>query len=481
MLFPTVAFALFFVVAFLVNWVLRPRHDLWRVAMVALSFYFYGYWNVKFTALLAASILGNWLAGHAMARHRTDPGSRVSDVDPIGRQILIVAVASNLAVLGFFKYYGFFATSLSNALDAIGIGVSPPFLEILLPVGISFFTFQAISYVIDVSRGDIDEPMALMDVAFYLAFFPQLVAGPIVRATDMIDQIRVAPDPRRIPVYEALALIAGGLFKKVVISSYLASEIVDPVFAVPSQYSRWEVVAAVYAYAIQIFADFSGYTDIAIGAALLLGFRFPQNFDSPYRAISIQDFWRRWHITLSTWLRDYLYIPLGGNRMGTLFTYRNLMLTMVLGGLWHGAAWNFVIWGTIHGAALSAERWLGTVWRPLGAPPALVAVGRWLLTFHIVCLAWIFFRARDFAGALDMLERILSGGPSATSLVSVLMVLAIGAMLAWQLLPSTLGRQIQGRFALMPLGVQALALALVLSAIDAFGPEGVAPFIYFQF
>ncbi len=480
MLFPTTAFAAFFTVAFLVNWLLRPRHDLWRLSMVALSFFFYGYWNAKFTGLLAASVIGNWLAAHAVAVDRIEVGGK-TQLGPAGRRALRVSVALNLVVLGFFKYYGFFATSLTNALDSIGIGASPPLLEILLPVGISFFTFQAISYVIDVSRGEFDSPMTLLDVAFYLSFFPQLVAGPIVRATDMASQITAAPDPRRIPTVEAIWLIGGGLFKKVVISSYLSTQIVDPVFAVPSQYSRWEVLFAIYAYAVQIFADFSGYTDIAIGCALLLGFRFPQNFDSPYRALSIQDFWRRWHITLSSWLRDYLYIPLGGNRGGTLLTYRNLWLTMVLGGLWHGAAWNFVLWGGIHGTALAVERFASSVWRPIGLPVQLVAGARWFITFHVVCLAWIFFRASDATLAFDMVERIIGGGASSSSLVSLLLVATIVAMLLSQMAPQWIGAQTQRQFGALPLYAQGLSLALLLTAIDVFGPEGVAPFIYFQF
>lgn len=480
MLFPTAAFAIFFTLAFAANWMLRPRHELWRISMVALSFYFYAYWNWKFAFLLGASIVGNWLVAHAVAAGRTQT-SQGFELSPAGRNALRVGVAGNLVVLGFFKYYGFFATSLVNALDSIGLGASPPLLEILLPVGISFFTFQAISYVIDVSRGEFERPMVLGDVAFFLSFFPQLVAGPIVRATDMASQIAIAPDPRRIPAVEAFTLIGAGLFKKVVISSYLSAEIVDPVFAVPGQYSRWEVMVAVYAYAIQIFADFSGYTDIAIGCALLLGFRFPQNFDSPYRALSIQEFWRRWHITLSSWLRDYLYIPLGGNRGTTWLTYRNLWLTMVLGGLWHGAAWNFVIWGGIHGTALAIERWVSSVWRPLGVRRELVAAGRWFVTFHVVCLAWIFFRAPDAAFAFEMIGRIVGGGPSFTPIVTTLLLVVIVAMIAVQLVPRDVGVGVQRRFGALPIHLQGLTLALFLTAIDAFGPEGVAPFIYFQF
>lgn len=445
--------------------------------MVALSFYFYAYWNVKFSLLIAVSIGVNWLLGHAVVAGRLPDGSLGS----AGKNAVRIGVIANLGLLGFFKYYGFFATSLINLLDRIGIGASPPLIEVLLPVGISFYMFQAISYIIDLGRGDHDQPMALLDFAFFLSFFPQLVAGPIVRATEMVDQIATPPDPRRIPATEAILLIGGGLFKKVVVSSYLSAEIVDPVFAVPSQYSRWEVIVAVYAYAVQIFADFSGYTDIAIGCALLLGFRFPQNFDAPYRSLSIQEFWRRWHITLSSWLRDYLYIPLGGNRQGTLMTYRNLWLTMVLGGLWHGAAWNFVIWGLIHGSALAVERWVTSVWQPIGMPTAVVTVLRWLTTFHIVCFAWIFFRAADASLAFDVIRQIFSGGAVPSTLVTGLILGLIMVMIGVQVMPRLDAARWRQRFGELPLYVQGLTLALALTAIDAFGPEGVAPFIYFQF
>ena len=240
----------------------------------------------------------------------------------------------------------------------------------------------------------------------------------------------------------------------------------------------------VYAYAIQIYADFSGYTDIAIGVALLLGFRFPQNFDAPYRALSIQDFWRRWHITLSNWLRDYLYIPLGGNRKGTLFTYRNLMLTMLLGGLWHGNTWTFVIWGAIHGGFLSLERAVRTVadnrgWS-LGLPEPVVRVLQWVLTFHVVCLAWVFFRAETFGHAIDMLSRLGDFG-AGNSVITPLLLITIVASIASQFVPSDWVRSAEGTFVRAGWAFQGVAFGVGLVAIDVLGPEGVAPFIYFQF
>ncbi len=487
MLFPTVAFALFFVVAFCANWLLRPHHGVWRVAMVALSFFFYGWWNWRFCFLLALSIVGNWLFGHAVGAARIettdDAGGTTTTLLASGRRTVKIAVAANLALLGVFKYYGFFATSFFNTF---GIEDAPPFVEqIVLPVGISFFTFQAMSYVIDMGRGEFGRPLPLLDVAFYLSFFPQLVAGPIVRATDMAEQIRVAPDPRTIPFTEAFWLIGRGLFKKVVISSYLATTLVDPVFDVPAQQTGLDTLIAVYAYAIQIYADFSGYTDIAIGCALLLGFRFPTNFDAPYRALTIQDFWRRWHISLSSWLRDYLYIPLGGNRGGRLFTYRNLALTMVLGGLWHGANWTFIIWGVIHGGALALERFASEqirsgAWQVPSIDPGLARFLKWFATFHVVCFAWVFFRADSFGLAVEVLGRIVGGG-FGIDLITALVIIVIVVMMVSQFVNDLAVQRAIAAFGGWHPAAQIAVAALGLTVIDGLGPEGVAPFIYFQF
>jgi D-alanyl-lipoteichoic acid acyltransferase DltB (MBOAT superfamily) len=478
-LFPTVAFALFFCVAFLANWLLRPRPTAWRVAMIGLSFFFYGYWDARFVALLAASIVINHVAALMIT------GSAAGSNGRRQRIALAVGVGVNLGILGFFKYYGFFVTSVANGLGRLGIETSPPLLDIVLPIGISFFTFQAISYLVDLSRGKLDGPLPLLNLGFYLSFFPQLVAGPIVRATDLAPQIDRRPDPRTIPAGEAFWLIAQGLLKKVVISSYLATNLVDPVFDVPGEHSRLDVLLAIYGYSVQIYADFSGYTDIAIGCALLLGFRFPKNFDSPFRALSIQDFWRRWHISLSTWLRDYVYIPLGGNRGGRVRTARNLALTMVLGGLWHGAAWTFLVWGAIHGAALIAERLVAGPLRRRRADqashlPQKVSTGlRWFVTVNVVGLSWVFFRADSVERALELLERLVVGGEP-SKLVSGLAIAVVVGAIGAQMVPQLVDR-LRLELGRAAPAAQALTLALALTAIDAFGPDGVAPFIYFQF
>ncbi|MEQ8843200.1 MAG: MBOAT family protein [Acidimicrobiales bacterium] len=475
MLFPTFAFALFFAVVLPLSWLLRPHALAWRVFVLSASFFFYGYWDARFVVLLAVSIVGNWFLAGAVRALAGEDGEPTAS----SRRVVRVAVAANLGLLGFFKYFDFFTASATDLLGNLGLPVDPPAIQIILPVGISFFTFQAMSYVIDVHRREI-APMALLDFAVYLSFFPQLVAGPIVRATEFAPQLDTPGDPRRVEAPEGIRLILVGLFKKVVVSSYLASEIVDPVFALPDRHTSLEILVAVYAYAIQIYADFSGYTDIAIGCALLMGFRFPQNFDAPYISRSIQEFWRRWHLTLSRWLRDYLYISLGGNRRGNLLTYRNLALTMVLGGLWHGAAWTFVVWGAIHGAAMVAERYLRARWKPIGLPAPVVAGLQWVLTFHIVCLAWIFFRAPTIGDAWNMIGRIMTQfGP--TPAITGLLVLVIGLSLVSQFVPASYPREADRVLARMPVALLALVIAAALTVIDALGPEGVAPFIYFQF
>ncbi|MFN0148034.1 MAG: MBOAT family O-acyltransferase [Dehalococcoidia bacterium] len=478
MLFPTVDFAIFFTAVLAIYWPLRRWPLAWRLFVVGASYSFYAYWDARFCLLLAASTLGNWLLGRVI--HRAMPGSLPTRRSRLG---LGAGVALNLALLGWFKYYGFFATEVKNGLADLGLDLPVPLLAIGLPIGISFFTFQGISYLVDIHRGQIEKPMKLLDFTVFQSFFPHLVAGPIVRASELGPQIARPLTAREVNTTLAFTLIFTGLVKKVVISSFLAERIVDPVFAVPGEHSSLEILLAVYAYAIQIYADFSGYTDIAIGCALLLGFRFPQNFDAPYRALSLQDFWRRWHMTLSRWLRDYLYIGLGGNRGSRLFTARNLMITMVLGGLWHGAAWTFVAWGAIHGLGLVIERMVPAL-RPASGRTAsrLTArdVVRWLITFHIVCAAWVFFRAESFGLALDVFEGAFTRWEAAPLVTPLVLVTVFGA-LALQFLPRDLHVRWQAGFSrVAPLG-QAACLAVGLVFIDALGPEGVAPFIYFRF
>ena len=465
MLFPTVEFAIFFPIVLAISWALMSRQPLWKPFIVVASYVFYAAADPRFCLLLAAITLVSQLA--AVAIHRTEN-------ERARKWLCAGGVVFDLGVLAVFKYYGFFVTDVSDTLDAIGLGMPLPLATIALPVGVSFFSFQAVTYVVDVKRRQ-TEPASLLDAAIYLSFFPHLVAGPIVRASEFLPQLKQPRNPDRVAVSAGLTLVALGLIKKVMIADYLAREVVDPVFAVPQAYSAPDAILAAYGYAAQIFCDFSGYTDIAIGLALLLGFVFPQNFNSPYRATGFRDFWRRWHMTLSRFLRDYLYIPLGGNRKGKFRTYLNLMVTMTLGGLWHGAAWNFVAWGAYQGTGLSAEHAIrGRLGRIF---PGWL---RWFVTFNLIVVGWILFRSTDLSLFGDYMAALVRSGPA--TLYSVPVVGAIILVVGLQLLPERPMEGIELRLGrLQPLLLGA-ALALVVLVIGATVPsQGVPPFIYFRF
>jgi len=473
-LFPTATFAIFFLLVLPLSWLTMPWPHRWRPFIVLASYVFYSWWDWRFVFLLAGCTLWNQVLAVRIWR---------SQVQSQRKALLVLALAGNIGLLGYFKYYDFFVSSSDNMAEIVGLDLPLSLKSIVLPVGVSFFTFMAISYVVDAYRGEF-EPTTLEKFAVYLSFFPHLVAGPIVRPSELIPQIETPRDPRRVDTSRAFYLIATGLFKKVVIANYLASSIVDQVFAAPGQHSSLEILIAVYAYAVQIYADFSGYTDIAIGIALLLGFQFPQNFDSPYAAVSVQDFWRRWHMTLSRWLRDYVYIPLGGNRGTSLATYRNLMLTMLIGGLWHGAAWTFVVWGGLHGGALAWERWRRERRSPPDAARRTTGPHVWaarIVTFHFVCFAWIFFRSDSFGAAWDMIEGLFTNWGAPSPLVTTGVLLAIAAGIGSQYLPARIPRLLMARFSRLPVLGQATVLALALMVTSVLGPEGVAPFIYFRF
>ena len=460
MLFPTVTFAVFLAIVLPLNWTLMRHQRVWRLFVLAASFVFYGWWDWRFVFLLAASIVGNQVL--AVAIHRADGVAR-------RKALLALAVAFDLGILAYFKYANFFLTSADNVIGTSWI------TNVTLPVGVSFYTFMAISYVVDTYRREL-VPTTLSRFAVFQAFFPHLVAGPIVRASELLPQLERPRDPRRVDTGRAFLLIVSGLFLKVVIANHLATHLVDGVFAAPGRHSSLEVLVAIYGYAVEIFADFCGYTNIAIGVALLLGFEFPQNFASPYTAVSLQDFWRRWHMTLSRWLRDYLYIPLGGNRKGRLLRYRNLLLTMLLGGLWHGAAWTFVVWGGIHGAGLVVERALG--WRP--HTRAQLWLGR-ILTFHVVCVAWVFFRADSLSRAGDVLGRLFSAWGESSPLVTTSVVLAILVGIGGQFVRPAAMQSVLASFERLPVVAQGAAVAVALTVTETLGPTGVAPFIYFRF
>jgi alginate O-acetyltransferase complex protein AlgI len=472
LIFPTATFTIFFLIVLPLSWLAMADMRRWRVFIIVASYIFYGWWDWHFVFLLAGSTL--WTQLFAVQVHKTPLKSR-------RKALLVIGLAGQLALLGYFKYYDFFVSSAHNLAADAGMGLPLSTRAIVLPVGISFFTFMAISYLVDVYRGDF-EPVSLPRFGAYLSFFPHLVAGPIVRPGELLPQMETPRDPRRVDTSRAFYLIATGLFKKVVIANYLATHITDQVFAVPRSHSSAEILVAVYAYAVQIYADFAGYTDMAIGLALLLGFKFPQNFDSPYAAVSLQDFWRRWHMTLSRWLRDYLYIPLGGNRKGRVRTYVNLMITMLLGGLWHGASWTFVVWGGIHGTGLAFEHSRRD--RPGYVAPTPSRAGIWvrrLITFNVVCFAWIFFRSDSMHQAWEMITGLVTrwGQPSplVTTGVIVWIVVGVGS----QYLPKLLPQLLMARFSRLPIVAQAAVLGGALMLANAMGPQGVAPFIYYRF
>jgi D-alanyl-lipoteichoic acid acyltransferase DltB (MBOAT superfamily) len=471
MLFPTVEFAIFFGLVFALSWACAGWPLVRKSVLVVASFIFYGWWDYRFAFLLFNCTMANYIFGLILDRY---------DHDKQRRLIATIAVIFNLGILAYFKYTGFFLSSLNDLLNTLGLDQAVKVAEVILPVGVSFYTFQGISYVVDIYQRRMQAVESPLDMLLFKSFFPQLVAGPIVRASDFLPQLSKTPSQLR--ATRALLLIAFGLLKKVVLANYLATDLVNPVFSSPKTHSTIDLILAAYGYAVQIYCDFSAYTDMAIGVALLFGYEFPTNFNQPYRAASLQDFWRRWHMSLSAFLKDYLYIPLGGSRGSSSKTYRNLMLTMILGGLWHGAAWTFVIWGTLHGAGLCVERALQhskastrqtrqTVWfKPFQI----------VFTFHYVCLAWIFFNAESLSSALSYL-RSLGNTEIQAKYLTPFSVFLIGCGLMTQFVKSDLLDKIEARAMQIPLPLQATAMAFVVVVVTALSPGSLAPFIYFRF
>lgn len=466
MLFNTAQFFLFFVIITALFYTV-PR-AMRRYLLLAGSYIFYASWNWKFVPLLLTITLIDYASAIWMERFK-DPARR--------KAFLILSLAVNLGFLGFFKYFNFGGSLLAQAM---GKPADAFFLQIVLPIGISFHTFQSISYVVDVYRGEQPAIRDIIDYALFIAFFPQLVAGPIVRAQEFFEDYFHWLRPTKEEVLRGALWMLLGLTKKMALADQFAL-IADAYFgkltAHPGMAAAW---SGVFAFAMQIFFDFSGYTDMAIGMALILGYHFPVNFMRPYLAFSITDFWHRWHISLSRWLRDYLYIPLGGNRGGELKTYRNLMLTMLLGGLWHGASVNFIIWGGYHGALLSLERIVGRK-KFLMPPSILLYPFRALLTFVLVCVGWVFFRAATLADSTYVLQQMFRGGfhRSEVLIPGWLLVFVGFAFLTaiaeerWEWIE----RMPRGR----ALAYVAMMVALLFS-VELFGvTEQAVPFIYFQF
>lgn len=455
-------------------YLLLQRKTTARLLFVSLfSYYFYYKSSGFYFFLLGIVTVSDFLLARWMYRTETSWKSKL---------IVCCSLCINLGLLCYFKYTNFFYEMLAPLWH----GTYHP-LDIFLPVGISFFTFQSLSYTIDVYRKDLKPLSNLLDYVFYVSFFPQLVAGPIVRARDFIPQIRqplyVSPEM----FGQGVFFIVSGLFKKAVISDYISVNFVERIFDNPGLYSGLENLFGVYGYALQIYCDFSGYSDMAIGIALLLGFRFPINFNSPYKADSVTDFWHRWHISLSTWLRDYLYISLGGNRKGKIRTYLNLFLTMLLGGLWHGASWNFIVWGGLHGVALAVHKYVRSL---LGRAKNYRSTG-WkrffavVLTFHFVCFCWIFFRNTTFEGSATMIRQIFTAfhpelaGQLFTGYWKVFLLMGVGYLL--HACPDRWQEACSRGMIRLPLVGQALVLILLVYLVMQVKSSDIQPFIYFQF
>ncbi len=473
MVFNSLEFIVFFIVFYAMYRLLPHRPQNWL--LLAASYYFYAAWDWRFLGLLIGSTVVDYSVALYLGRPHA-PAHR--------RRVLWISIAFNLGVLGFFKYYGFFADNLQALLASAGLGIAVPTLHVILPIGVSFYTFMTMSYVIDVYRREIEPTRDLLNFAVFVAFFPHLVAGPILRAASLLPQIARPRTPTRAQLSDGAWLVGWGLVKKVFVADNLAA-VVDSVFRNPDP-SAFEVLVGAYAFAFQIYGDFSGYSDIARGLSKWMGIELNLNFLFPYFVRSPQEFWRHWHISLSTWLRDYLYVPLGGNRGTRWLTYRNLLVTMVLGGLWHGAAWPFVIWGLYQGLLLVTYRWAseqarGSAWVAALEQPAWKAAG-WLVMFHLTCYGWLIFRADSTATLGRMTGALVTGwsmpSPGAGDLALRLLfyagpLVAAHAYEAW--------RQDLHAVPRLPLVARyAVCVALVYLTV-LFGEFGGSQFIYFQF
>ncbi len=444
--------------------------------VILFSLYFYYKSSGIYFLLLVFAAASDFMIAQAI--HRTERQSA-------RRWLVALSVAINLGMLGYFKYTNFLI-DIANQLFGEGF---LQFQNIFLPVGISFFVFQSMSYTIDVYRRQLQPLKNWGDYLFYLSFFPQLVAGPIVRARDFIPQIRRQPKVTHEMFGTGVFLILTGLFKKAIISDYISLNFVDRIFDEPLLYTGFECLMGIYGYALQIYCDFSGYSDMAIGIALLLGFRFPKNFDAPYQSATITEFWRRWHISLSSWLRDYLYISLGGNRKGRLRTYGNLLLTMLLGGLWHGAAIRFILWGALHGVALALHKlWLALIpnAKIMGSEMSRgYRIAGIFLTFNIVCFGWLMFRAESIQTVTLMLHQIAFNFNAAmipqvlSGYAGVFVLIGCGYLL--HLLPAKIDGVAQRFVVHTPMIFQVLLAAVMIWCVMQIKSSDIQPFIYFQF
>jgi D-alanyl-lipoteichoic acid acyltransferase DltB (MBOAT superfamily) len=485
MSFTSPAFFLFFLVYFVASFLVAGRY--WLLLAAVASSYFYAFWDWRFLFLLYYVVTVSWFVGRKLHSARSEL---------IRKRYVVLSVVSCLSVLAVFKYFDFFISSFTQMTAAFGLQLQPRVAQILLPIGISFYTFHALSYTIDLYRRKLPRPAGYLSLIVYLAYFPQLVAGPIVRAQRFLPQIHRGPvfSPRKIRT--GLLIIAWGYFLKVCVADSIPG-LIDPIFAAPAAFESGNLLFAIVLYSFQIYCDFAGYSLIAIGLAKLQGFDFPANFLAPYFSRSFSEFWRRWHISLSSFLRDYLYIPLGGNRHGRWREDRNIMITMFLGGLWHGASYNFIVWGLLHGLYLILQRlWrlaIGMAWLPVRAlawltGTALRGPARWAVAgmqvagvYALVLLAWVFFRLHSFSDAIVYLEgiaRLQHLGTISNQFAAVKSVVPVAVTVAVDLVfirRRNVVRLLNSRLA------YALAIALLAVVIEMFGSFGGGAFIYFQF
>lgn len=473
MLFNSLTFVVFFVLVLALH---NAPLD-WKTKKTNLliaSYLFYAAWNPPFVVLLWISTIIDWHVAKRLFIEQAKNRRRL---------LLAISVVVNLGLLGYFKYGGFLLENFQALTAALGLAYEPPDWDIVLPVGISFYTFQTMAYSLDVYLRRTEPSKSFLDFALFVTFFPQLVAGPIVRPTHLLPQFEKPRIATGQQLYWGLGLMTIGMFQKIVVADGLLAPAADAVFGAEEMLHPLDAWLGTLAFSGQIFSDFAGYSTTAIGVALTLGFGLPDNFRFPYAAIGFSDFWRRWHISLSSWLRDYLYVPLGGNRKGNLRTYANLMTTMLLGGLWHGASWTFVVWGGLHGFYLAAERWLkarfgsGALWASMGGKIFLA-----ILTYVLVNITWVFFRAGDFATAWRMIVTMLTfrtdGDEVLYTIEIIQVVLTIGTMLVihWRMRDRKL-HEVIGR---MPAWLVGLVWGALLTLITI-TQGGSDAFIYFQF
>lgn len=475
MLFNSIVFIGFITVIFLVYPRLGLRGQ--NTFLLAASYVFYGYWDWRFSLLLLTSTVVDFFVGRMLVA--TESGRHK-------KLLLTFSIAVNLGILGFFKYFNFFIESAASVLSAVGFEPHLTVLKVILPIGISFYTFKTMTYTIDIYRGKMKPTESFIDYALFTSFFPQILAGPIERASNLLPQISKPRTLSRERVLAGLGLILLGYFKKVAIADTLAP-LVGKIFDAPESMSSGQLWTGVYGYTLQIYGDFSGYTDIARGIACILGFDTMVNFNAPYLSRNITEFWRRWHISLSTWFRDYLYVPLGGNRLGPARTYANLFITMLLCGLWHGAAWTFVLWGAIHGIGLMVHRVVLGGRKPDLSWPKTAGgwakdIGSAFLTFHFVALAWVIFRAPTLDSALVYFQGLFQFQSLSGFSASVLFAGAV--LITLDIVQTRFGSQTwltdrQRPRALQYAVAQLLLVSVIAAAIAHVGT--ITPFIYFQF